>query len=183
MSDYRRMTNASGLYFFTVMTYRRQEILCNADIRAALRAAIESVREIAPFDIDAWVMLPDHLHCVWQLPEGDTNYARRWAMIKKLVSESCGAHYYHEEWVTDSKIRRNESTLWQRRYWEHCIRDDNDLNRHRDYIHYNPVKHGLVERVVDWPYSSFHHYLKQGLYDEAWANNARANEAEYDYGE
>ena len=163
--------------------YRRQKTLCNENMRNTLRMAIETVRENYPFVIDAWVMMPDHLHCLWQLPDNDADYSLRWAMIKKSVTQRCGERYYREEWMTPSKKRRNESTIWQRRYWDHLIRNEEDLNRHRDYIHYNPVKHGLVERVIDWPYSSFHRYVKQGLYAESWGNNERTDEPEQGYGE
>ena len=183
MSDYRRVNVPNGMYFFTVVTFRRQKILCEPEIRESLRTAIKSVRENHPFVIDAWVLLPDHLHCLWKMPENDMDFAKRWAMIKRSVTKTCGARYYRDDWMNVSKKRRKESTLWQRRYWEHLIRDEEDLNRHRDYIHYNPVKHGLVNRVVDWPYSTFHGYVKRGVYSNQWGDNELFKDDQDDYGE
>jgi len=171
------------MYFFTLVTYRRQKILCDPEIRDALRKAIITVREKQPFVIDAWVLLPDHLHCIWQLPENDSDFAKRWAMIKRYVTKNCGERYYRDDWMNASKRRRKESTIWQRRYWEHLIRDEDDLNNHRDYIHYNPVKHGYVNGVVDWPYSTFHRYVKQGTYPNQWGDSDMLKENKQNYGE
>ncbi len=157
-----------GVYFFTVVTYRRQRFLCDTDVRMALRVGINEVRQQLPFDIDAWVLMPDHLHCALRLPDGDACFGKRWAMIKRFVTKRCGYRLKRDEWMNRSKTRRHESTLWQRRFWEHLIRDENDLNHHRDYIHWNPVKHGYVERVVDWPYSTFHRYVKDDVYPDNW---------------
>ncbi|MBC3806436.1 transposase [Undibacterium seohonense] len=168
MSRYRRSLLAGGTYFFTVVTYRRQAILCDEMLRNALRSAIESVRASRPFTIDAWVLLPDHLHCIWTLPEGDADFSARWMMIKRKVSIACAAQYKRAEWLTASKQKHRESTIWQRRFWEHQIRDDEDYTKHLDYLHYNPVKHGLINQAKDWQYSSFHRYAKSGLYDENW---------------
>ncbi|WP_275097362.1 REP-associated tyrosine transposase [Sedimenticola hydrogenitrophicus] len=168
MSRYRRANTEGASYFFTVVTYRRQTLLCNEKIRRALRQAIEAVRVDRPFEIDAWVLLPDHLHCIWTLPLGDADYATRWGMIKRTVSLACGADYGRPEWINASKRKHRESTLWQRRYWEHRIRDDRDFSRHMDYIHYNPVKHGLCVRAVDWPYSTFHRHVRNGVYTMDW---------------
>jgi putative transposase len=168
MSRYRRSSLAGGTYFFTVVTYRRQTILCDEMMRDALRSAIESVRVSRPFTIDAWVLLPDHLHCIWTLPEGDADFSTRWMMIKRKVSIACAAQYERPEWLTASKQKHRESTIWQRRFWEHQIRDDEDYAKHLDYLHYNPVKHGLVDHTKDWRYSSFHRYVKNGLYNENW---------------
>lgn len=169
MSRYRRSLLAGGTYFFTVVAYRRQTILCDDMLRDALRAAIESVRISRPFTIDAWVLLPDHLHCIWTLPEGDADFSTRWMMIKRKVSIACAAQYQRSEWLTASKQKHRESTLWQRRFWEHQIRDEEDLAKHLDYLHYNPVKHGLATQVKDWKYSSFHRHVKRGLYEENWS--------------
>lgn len=168
MSRYRRSLLAGGTYFFTVVTYRRQTILCDDILRHALRSAIETVRVTRPFTIDAWVLLPDHLHCIWTLPEGDADFSTRWMMIKRKVSIACATQYERPEWLTASKQKHRESTLWQRRFWEHQIRDDEDYAKHFDYVHYNPVKHGLVTQAKDWQYSSFHRYVKRGSYAENW---------------
>jgi putative transposase len=175
MSHYRRADQTGGTFFFTVVTYRRQRFLCDDDVRVALRNAIRQVRVKRDFRIDAWVLLPDHLHCIWTLPEGDSDFSMRWSRIKRIVTQRCGARLLKRDWMTRSKKHHRESTLWQRRFWEHVIRDDEDYRAHVDYIHYNPVKHGLVRRMSDWPYSSFHRYVNEGVYAPDWgvryANN------------
>lgn len=166
MSDYRRSRITGGTYFFTVVTNRRQAVLTTEAVRAALREAIQQARTTLPFQIDAWVLLPDHLHCIWTLPQGDLNFSARWAVIKRHVSGRCVSST--ESLASDSKLKRNERSFWQRRFWEHQIRDDDDMARHVDYIHWNPVKHGLVKAVKDWPYSSFHKHVARGLYPNDW---------------
>lgn len=168
MSRYRRANTAGGTYFFTVITYRRQIFLCDEDVRKALRTAINRVRERHQFQIDAWVLLPDHLHCVWTLPPGDADFSLRWNLIKRFVTRDCGERLLKAEWINDSKRAHRESTLWQRRFWEHEIRDERDYRAHVDYVHFNPVKHGHVERVIDWPYSSFHRYVREGVFPADW---------------
>lgn len=168
MSRYRRANVKAGTYFFTVVTYRRQTFLCNNNVRAALREGIQQTRTQYPFTIDAWVLLPDHLHCIWTLPKDDANFGLRWAIIKRHVTKVCGLHYLRKDLMTASKRRRNESTIWQRRFWEHQIRNDEDYRSHMDYIHYNPVKHGLASCANDWSYSTFHRYVKLGVYPEHW---------------
>lgn len=135
----------------------------------SLRKAIQSVRKEHPFCIDAWVLLPDHLHCIWTLPTDDNDFSIRWAKIKRLVSKQCAVIYHKDNWMNASKRKRRESTIWQRRFWEHQIRDELDYQRHMDYLHFNPVKHGLVSETKDWPYSSFLRYVIDGLYPENWA--------------
>jgi putative transposase len=169
MSRYRRARTAGACYFFTGVTYRRQPILCDDAVRQALRDAIIQVRETRPFTIDAWVLLPDHLHCIWTLPSGDADYSTRWNRIKRRVSMVCAMEYKRPEWVSASKRKHRESTLWQRRFWEHQIRDELDFMRHVDYLHYNPVKHGVCQRVADWPHSTFHRYVAQGVYPADWS--------------
>lgn len=168
MSRYRRAAVAGGSYFFTVVTYRRQPILCDVAVREALRAAITTVRASRPFTIDAWVLLPDHLHCIWTLPEGDADFSTRWMLIKRLVSLACRDVYRRTDLLNDSKQKHRESTLWQRRFWEHHLRDDDDFNRHMDYVHFNPVKHGLVTTPTAWPHSTFHRYVAAGIYPADW---------------
>lgn len=168
MSRYRRANTAGATYFFTVVTYRRQRILCDDALRTALRSAIRQVQDLRPFTIDAWVLLPDHLHCVWTLPEDDNDFATRWSMIKRKISLACANEYRHEDWLTPSKRKHRESTIWQRRYWEHRIRDEADFMRHVDYIHYNPVRHGLCERAALWPYSTFRRHVERGVYTKDW---------------
>ncbi len=168
MSRYRRANTPGATYFFTVVTYRRRTFLCNDPVRLALREAIQKVRAKYPFQIDAWVLLPDHLHTIWTLPDGDADFPLRWQLIKRYVTRQCGELLHQPELMTASKTRHRESTIWQRRYWEHLIRNDADLEQHMHYLHYNPVKHGLVRQVKDWPYSSFHRYVENGTYDENW---------------
>lgn len=176
MSRYRRADMEGATYFFTVATYRRQPLLCDAAVRVAIRQAIEAVRVKRPFKIDAWVLLPDHLHCIWTLPTGDADYATRWSMIKRSVSLACRHNHKRPEWINPSKQKHRESTLWQRRYWEHRIRDDRDFERHADYIHYNPVRHGLCERVIDWPWSTFHRYVSRDDYPVDWGGGSVISE-------
>ncbi|MBL1276034.1 MAG: transposase [Ectothiorhodospiraceae bacterium] len=169
MSHYRRARDAGGTYFFTLVSYRRQAILCEENVRDALREGVEKTRKRYPFEIDAWVLMPDHLHCIWTLPDGDTDFSKRWAKIKRHVSLACGNSYKHSEWLSASKKKHRESTLWQRRFWEHQIRDQVDYNRHVEYIHYNPVKHGLCEQPIQWPHSTLHRYVREGKCPADWA--------------
>lgn len=168
MSRYRRAHSPGGTYFFTVVSYRRQPILCDIPIRNALRDAIQRTRQRYPFTIDAWVLMPDHLHCIWTLPEGDADFSKRWAKIKRDVSLDCGDRYRRVEWITESKKKHRESTIWQRRFWEHQVADQDDFRCHMDYLHYNPVKHELCEQPSQWPYSSLHRYLGEGVYPKDW---------------
>jgi putative transposase len=182
MSRYRRDITPGGTFFFTLVSYRRQPILCDVAMRDALRRAIVSTREKHPFTVDAWVLMPDHLHCIWTLPEGDADYAKRWGQIKRRVSRECGNGYKRHEWLSMSKQRHRESTLWQRRYWEHRIRDEKDFAGHMDYIHYNPVKHGLCARPDLWPWTTLHRYIREGVYPQDWAGRA-TDFNECDFGE
>lgn len=168
MSEYRRAYLPGGTYFFTVNTFRRGKFLTREPFRRALRDGITKARETLPFIIVAWVLLPEHLHCIWRLPEGDADFSRRWAIIKREVSKQCGHLVEPYAALSDSKIARKESVVWQRRFWEHQIRDELDFQRHVDYIHFNPVKHGHVAHAADWPYSTFSRYVRQGIYPPDW---------------
>jgi putative transposase len=132
MSRYRRANTPGAAYFFTVVTYRRRGFLCDPDVRFALREAIAKVREKYPFTIDGWVLLPDHLHAIWTLPPDDSRFALRWQQIKRFVTLRCGERLHQTAWMNESKTKHRESTLWQRRYWEHQIRNDADFERHMD---------------------------------------------------
>ena len=180
MPDYRRADIKGGTYFFTVNTFFRWPVLTDARCRAALRTAIESTRTKAPFDILAWVLLPDHLHAIWRLPEEDADFSLRWSLIKRQTSRAC-EDWLPRQFMSESRQKRRESSLWQRRFWEHLIRDETDLSRHVDYLHYNPVKHGYVARAADWPYSTFHRYVTTGIYPQDWA--ADPGTAGDEYGE
>jgi len=165
MPDYRRAWHPGGTYFFTVNLLQRQEndlLTRHIDL---LRQTVRSVRERHPFYIHGWVVLPDHLHCVIELPLGDADFATRWRLIKIGFSKAMP----REEKRSAVRIRQGERGIWQRRYWEHLIRDDADFLAHMDYVHINPVKHGLVQRVADWPYSTFHKLVAKGIYPSDWA--------------
>nr|WP_315472170.1 transposase [uncultured Undibacterium sp.] len=168
MSRYRRANIKGATYFFTVVTERRQSILTNEDVRDALRAAIVKVRASHPFEIDAWVLLPVHLHCIWTLPEGDADFSTRWRLIKREVTVAVGANYFREEFQTERRAQKQQGTIWQQRFWEHLIRDDDDFAAHMDYLHFNPVKHGLVKTVNAWSWSSFHRLVNDGVYPSNW---------------
>lgn len=114
------------------------------------------------------VLLPDHIHTIWTLPDGDANFSARWNAIKRRFTQSYLEQIGPGETRNASRLKRREAAVWQRRFWEHTLRDEADLNRHLDYIHYNPVKHGLVKKAADWPWSSFHRYMKMGFYDPNW---------------
>jgi putative transposase len=167
MSRYRRPLK--GLtYFFTVVSHRRRPILCDDAIRTALRRGIETVRAKHPFSIDGWVLLPDHMHCIWTLPQDDHAFSLRWSEIKRFVSTEVRDEFHDAGTLTRSRRSRRESTIWQRRFWEHVIRDECDLGRHLDYIHFNPVKHGHAPRAIDWPFSTFGRYVADGVYPQDW---------------
>lgn len=169
MPHYRRAHALGATYFFTVVTHERQPILNRPDALDALRDAIRSVKKAKPFELDAIVILPDHLHAIWTLPENDAEFSARWGMIKRQVSKAMPSS---DRSLTSSWRKRRELGLWQRRFWEHLIRDEEDYARHMDYIHYNPVKHGYVGRPGDWPYSSFKKCVDKGLYPADWASGA-----------
>jgi putative transposase len=156
------------MYFFTLVTEGRAPILTGPVARRLLRRAFADCRSRWPFRIEAIVLLPDHLHTVWSLPRGDAAYSPRWAWIKKEFTKSWVAESGAEEAVSVSRHRNRRKGVWQRRFWEHCIEDEDDLERHYDYIHYNPVKHGLVLAPRDWSYSSFHRFVKLGAYPAEW---------------
>ena len=171
MPNYIRAKKAGGIYFFTVVTRNRQPILLQPPVLAALRHSLNSVRERHPFQLCAWVVLPDHMHCIWRLPHGDSNYAKRWGQIKAGASrELRGSRFIQCSENTSIKNRR-ESGLWQRRFWEHSLRDEKDVRQHLDYIHFNPVKHGLVASAKEWECSSFHFFVGKGAYSENWGSS------------
>ncbi len=166
--EYRRIWLLGGCYAFTVVTFRRSPWLCQDVARAALREAIVHVRKRYPFTIEAMVLLPDHLHCVWTMPEGDSDYATRWRLIKTYVTRKCVDRLELPVKISKSRYKRGERNLWHRRYWEHCIRDDRDFTNQCNYIHNNPVKHGYCAMPKDWEYSSFHRFVSEGKYPKNW---------------
>lgn len=163
MPDYRRNRVPGGTYFFTVNLRERQSNLLVTHI-AALREAVRKTRTARPFHIDAWVVLPDHMHCVWTLPDGDTDFPGRWRAIKTVFSKSVAL----PEQPSGTIAGRDTRSVWQPRYWEHTMRDERDYAAHVDYTHFNPVKHGYVRHPADWPYSSFHRCVAAGMYPAAW---------------
>jgi len=167
--EYRRARLKGGTYFFTVVTHNRRKILCESENVDLLRLAFRSVMDNHPYHIDAFVLLPDHLHCIWTLPYDDTDFSTRWGLIKSTFSRTCSRHFKGD--VSASRRTKREAAVWQRRFWEHAIRDENDFYRHVEYIHYNPVKHNLVNAPSQWPYSSFHKYVRNGLCDLDWGGD------------
>lgn len=161
--QYRRCWVPGGTYFFTVNLADRQTDHLTRHIDV-LRAAFRQVQRTHPFEITAMVVLPEHLHAIWVMPNDDHDFARRWSLIKSGFSRQLPK----DEWISRSREAKRERGVWQRRYWEHLIRDEEDLQRHVDYIHINPVKHGYVKRVADWPYSSFHRYVQTGQLTPDW---------------
>ncbi|MCL2830273.1 MAG: transposase [Betaproteobacteria bacterium] len=165
--EYRRTRQPGGTYFFTINLSERSRTLL-VDHIALLRNAVRKVKQAHPFDILAWVVLPDHLHAIWALPENDPDCATRWMLIKAGFSRGIP----QGEWIRASRRHKGERGIWQRRFWEHLILDEDDLQRHMDYVHINPVKHGYVERASEWPYSSIHRYIRQGWMSRDWAAGA-----------
>ncbi|AZP13295.1 REP-associated tyrosine transposase [Undibacterium parvum] len=165
MRTYKRARIPGATYFFTVnLAERHGEALLTQHIHV-LRAAFQDVMQKHPFTLVAIVVLPEHLHCIWRLPPEDSDFPMRWRLIKADFSRALA----QTEPISASRVRKGERGIWQRRYWEHVLRDELDLQRHLDYIHYNPVKHGYVERASEWPHSSFQRYVERGYYPENWA--------------
>ena len=158
----------ASAYYFTVVTYRRIPILTSDGARKILHLAWKIVSERYPFITVAICLLPDHIHTIWTLPESDNNYSVRWKEIKRQFTQRYLAEIGPGESRSLSRQKRGEAAIWQRRFWEHAISDDDDLGRHVDYIHFNPVKHGLVKKAKDWQWSSFHRYVQEGYYDADW---------------
>ncbi|KPN74061.1 transposase [Neisseria sp. 74A18] len=173
---YRRAFSAGGSYFFTLALQNRKADWLIRHI-GNLRQAFAEVKKRHPFEIVAVCILPDHLHLIMSLPENDSDYPTRLRLIKAKFSRTLPK----TELISRSRQDKGERGIWQRRYWEHQIRDERDLNAHIDYIHFNPVKHGYVGRVSDWPYSSFHRYVQKGILPADWAGNGM--ETEGDFGE
>ena len=154
---YRRSNVSGGTYFFNVNLANRSSGLLVERIDL-LRDAVRTVKQRHPFRIFAWVVLPEHMHAIWGMPSNDVDLSKRWMLIKQHFSQAVE----QGETIGASRRSKGERGIWQRRFWEHLIRDEQDLAQHVDYIHTNPVKHGYVARASDWPYSSIHRYIKQG---------------------
>ncbi len=183
MPYYRRSLIEGGTYFFTVVTFDRAPILESAEARKLLHSAWLNVSNRFPFKTVAVCLLPDHLHCIWSLPEGDSDYSKRWKEVKRLFTREYLLQIGSGGSRNTSRLKRGEAAIWQRRFWEHTIQDEHDLNRHLDYVHYNPVKHGLVRNVSEWLWSSFHRYVRLGYYDASWGGSVGVQSDEMEYGE
>ena len=169
MPNYHRDRTEGGTWFFTVVAFERRPIFCRERFRNSLNQSILKTRENHPFKINAWVLLPDHLHCVWTLPENDANFSIRWKLIKQYVSRDCQSTFRMQTEISAIKKMRRESSIWQRRFWEHRIQGEKDFENHLNYLHFNPVKHGLCQSPSQWPFSSFHKYQSRGVYSKDWA--------------
>ena len=167
--QYRRAKTPGATYFFTLVTHNRRPILCQPENIALLRDAFRYAMKNHPLKIDAIAILPDHLHAIWTLPVKDADFSMRWRLIKSYFSRRyCGEERGK---MTESRQKKGEKAIWQRRFWEHQIRSDRDFVNHVEYIHYNPVRHGLVAAPKDWQYSSFHRYVEAGVYNLMWGSS------------
>ncbi len=162
MSDYRRVFVKGGCYFFTAVTYERRRLLVRNSYIDRLRHGFRNVMTSHPFRLDAIVVLPDHMHCIWTLPEGDADFSTRWRLLKRHFSVASLLPTRHN----------GAKPVWQPRFWEHLIRNEDDFQRHLDYIHYNPVRHGYVNLPSQWAFSSFLRYAHRGWYDVHWGNES-----------
>ena len=167
MPRYIRARIKGSIFFFTVVLADRQSHLLVTEI-GRFREVYRGVKQRRPFETIAICILPDHLHAIWALPEEDADFSTRWNLIKSGFSRGLDPMSR-----SPSKVNKREKGIWQRRFWEHAIRDDTDLERHVDYIHFNPVKHGHVTRVADWPHSSFHRYVERGVLAADWGGDMR----------
>ena len=166
---YRRLKIEGACYFFTLVTEQRRRLFDDAETVALLQAAIDVVKDRHPFVIEAQVIMPDHLHALWRLPDGDADYSTRWRLIKERFSKSFVKRFGKPD-ASASRRQRGEQAIWQRRFWEHLIRDDGDFNAHFDYIHLNPVRHGYVQAAREWPHSTFSHWVERGVYEPHWGS-------------
>ncbi|MGJ4949227.1 REP-associated tyrosine transposase [Bradyrhizobium sp. HKCCYLS20291] len=167
MPNYRRASIKGGMFFFTVVLENRSSHLL-VDQIGRLRACYRIARRRRPFETIAICVLPDHLHAIWALPDNDSDYPLRWNMIKSSFSRGLKS-----QTKSTSFSAKREKGIWQRRYWEHAIRNQEDLDHHIDYIHFNPVKHGHVSRVADWPHSSFHRFVERGWLAPDWGGDVK----------
>jgi putative transposase len=167
MPNYRRR-RFGGLVFLTLVTYGRRRLFERGDARGFLRAAMSLTRQERPWETEAIVLLPDHLHMLWRMPECDTDYSTRISVVKKRFTRAILGGGLQEPVPTAGQVRHRRRAVWQERFWEHTIRDAKDFWFHVEYIHTNPVKHGLVQRPWDWPYSSFKKWVAKGFYDKDW---------------
>jgi putative transposase len=171
MRTYIRADAAGATYFFT-LTLQDRGSRTLVDHVEVLRAAVKHAKARHPFDIEAMVVLPEHLHALWRLPLDDSDFSTRWMLVKQTFTQLLVANRVLPEEAASPRGLKGERKLWQRRFWEHQIRDQEDFQRHVDYIHYNPVKHGWVTRAADWPYSSLHRFVREGALPADWGISA-----------
>jgi putative transposase len=169
MPRFKRARHAGGTFFFTLVTHRRQRLFNDPNNIDSLRSAFRTVQRESPFQISAVVILPDHLHLIMTLPQGDDHYSSRIGRIKVQFTRALSVEARQKMPTSASRIRHREAGVWQRRFWEHMIRDDDDFLRHVEYIHYSPVRHRLAKCPHDWQWSSFDHWVKRGTYARDWA--------------
>lgn len=175
MPNYVRWREDGATYFFTVVTFHRRPLFNNSNARRLLRHAIVDTRRRWPFDHYACVLLPDHLHCIWTLPDGDDNFPLRWSFLKRRFAQEFIADGGKPLPVTHRMHKKRELGVWQPRYWEHRVRDEAELFAYRDYIHFNPVKHGYVNDPYEWPYSSVHRHQRLGWLTDDWTSRTALN--------
>ena len=168
MPKFHRNYVPGGTYFFTAATYGREPIFASETARRLLGQVMRECNERYPFATDAIVLLPDHMHIIWRLPSGDDDYSRRWAWLKRRFTKQWLAEGAPERRTTTAQRQQRRKGVWQPRYWEHTISDEDDYEQHVNYVHYNPVKHGYVACPHEWPYSSFHRYVRQGHFVREW---------------
>ncbi len=168
MPEFRRAHQPGGTFFFTVVTYNRRPLFRDPTARRVLRGAFNKTRTRRPFAIDAIILLPDHLHVIWTQPEGDHDFSTRWRKIKERFSRDYQKAGGTESTVTPGQGRKSLVGFWQPRFWEHTIRDDEDFRRHVDYIHFNPVRHGLATCPHGWEWSSFRRWVRLKFYAADW---------------
>jgi putative transposase len=164
--QYRRAFVPGASYFFTVVTGQRRAVFSSAAAVDVLRNAFRTVLVKRPFELDAIVIMPDHMHCIWTLPPDDADFSTRWRLIKTHFTKHCDPALHSQ--ANSSRLAKKEKAVWQHRYWEHLLRDEIDYARHVEYIHYNPVKHGYAASAIEWPYSSFQRYAAAGVYPQNW---------------
>ena len=174
---YRRVFQKGGIYFFTVTLRNRKSELLTKHVELLRQSFFETYTK-HPFKIISIVIMPDHIHCIWELPENDAEYSKRWLLIKSKFSRKL-----HNKCQKIKANRGGEYNIWARRFWEHLIRDEYDLEKHINYIHYNPVKHGFVDKPSSWKWSSIHRYIKEGLLPESWGSGGFTEDHRWDFGE
>lgn len=177
MPNYLRHFQTGGTFFFTVVTAERRPLFLDDTARIYLRTAIQTVQDEQPFEMVAIVLLPEHIHCIWTLPEGDSDFSARWSCIKRQFTKQWLSGCRSATAISPTRRKHRECGVWQKRFWEHRIRDEMDLIHHVNYIHYNPLKHSLVSCPHAWPYSSFHRWVREGYYREDWLCRCEGRQA------